>query len=273
MSASTTGIIGWPVAHSLSPLIHGYWREQYSIEGSYELFPIAPEALESEIKKLKNRGPRGFNVTVPHKETIIPFLDTVDATAHHIGAVNTVVRDGATWRGTNTDAYGFITHLKESVNNLEPLLERVVILGAGGAARAATVALKEAGAKTILILNRTKSRADALAAEFGAKAGEWDARNDLLDGATLLVNTTTLGMVGKEPLEIDVKKMAAHAAIYDVVYAPLETDLLKAARSLRLLAIDGLGMLLYQAQLAFEEWHGIHPAVDGTLRKLVMEAL
>jgi len=270
MSASTTGLIGWPVAHSLSPFIHDYWRKKHEIAGSYELYPIDPATMEAEIKKLKARGVRGFNVTVPHKESIIPFLDTVDAAANHIGAVNAVIRDGATWRGTNTDAYGFITHLRETVGDLKPQLERVVMLGAGGAARAAIVALKESGAQSMLILNRTKSTAEALAAEFGAKAGDWDARNDLLANATLIVNATSLGMTGKGPLEIDLEKSAAGAAVYDIVYTPLETPLLVGAQKLGLRAVDGLGMLLYQAQFAFHEWHGVFPTVDEALRTEVL---
>jgi shikimate dehydrogenase len=290
MAAIRTGLIGWPVAHSLSPVIHRHWLNHYGIEGSYELFPIDPANMEPEIKKLKALGVRGFNVTVPHKETIIPFLDTVDEAAHRIGAVNTVIRDGQTWRGTNTDAYGFMAHLKESLKpspsgssrgssqtmdfrdkrENDAWLEKIVILGAGGAARAVIAALKEAGAKHILILNRTKATADALAAEFGVKAGEWEARDEAVQKATLLVNTTSLGMKGHPPLDVDLKNLAEGAAVYDIVYAPLETALLKSARSLRLIAVDGLGMLLYQAQLAFKEWHGILPEVNGELRALVL---
>ena len=270
MGATDTGIIGWPVAQSLSPVIHGYWRMLHHIEGNYELFAIDPVTMDTDIKKLKARGIRGFNVTVPHKETIGAYLDTVDALAHHIGAVNTVVRDGATWRGTNTDAYGFISHLNASVGALAPYLESVVILGAGGAARAAIAALKEAGAQKILLLNRTKATADALAAEFKIKAGEWDARNELIEGATLLVNTTVLGMKGNPPLEISLAKLVPDAAVYDIVYAPLLTRLLLEAADRGFHAIDGLGMLLYQAQMGFHEWHGVWPQVTDELRALVL---
>lgn len=273
MNASTTGLIGWPVAHSLSPVIHGYWRQKYGIAGAYELLPVDPAQMDAQIRQLKKRGLRGFNVTVPHKETILPFLDTVDAVAHHIGAVNTVVRDGATWRGTNTDAYGFITHLKASVPALEPLLEKTVVLGAGGAARAAVAALKEAGVRQLVLLNRTRATADALAAEFGVKAGEWDQRDAVAEGATLLVNTTSLGMQGKPPLALEIGKLAANAAVYDIVYAPLETEILAAARRHGRLAVDGLGMLLYQAQRAFEEWHGVLPDVDDALRQAVLDEI
>ena len=270
MGAGDTGVIGWPVAHSLSPVIHGYWRAKHGIAGHYELIAIAPEELAEKIKKAKASGLRGFNVTVPHKEAIIPFLDTVDDTAHHIGAVNTAVRDGATWRGTNTDAYGFITHLKETLGELTPYIKKVVLLGAGGAARAAIVALQGAGAKQIVITNRTKQTADALAAEFGVKAAAWDEKEHQLQGATLLVNTTVLGMKGRPPLEIDLKNLPAHAAVYDIVYAPLETELLKQAKASGYRPVEGLGMLLYQAQLAFKEWHGILPEADAGLRAAVL---
>ena len=267
-----TGLIGWPVAHSLSPVIHQFWREQYNIPGHYTLYPVNPDTMEADIRKLKASGVRGFNVTVPHKEAIQPFLDTVDEAAHHIGAVNAVIRDGATWRGTNTDAYGFITHLRHRVGSLKTVIEHVVILGAGGAARAAIVALKEAGAEHILILNRTKATADALAAEFHVKSGEWEAQDTLLHHATLLVNTTVLGMAGKPPLTIDLTGMEANAVVYDIVYTPLDTPLLTAARNRGLQAVDGLGMLLYQAQMAFHEWHGVFPDVgDGVRQALLTE--
>lgn len=273
MSAQVTGLIGWPVAHSLSPVIHQYWRERHGIAGTYELIPIDPASMERGIRSLKARGVRGFNVTVPHKERIAAFLDITDNVAEQIGAVNTVVRDGATWRGTNTDAYGFLAHLREQVPALVPVLSRVVVLGAGGAARAVVQALREAGAGSVLLLNRTRATADALAAEFGVKTGDWAERDALLADATLLVNATSLGMIGKEPLRINLGAMAPTAAVYDIVYAPLETPLLAQARQRGLIAIDGLGMLLYQAQRAFEEWHGVLPAVDAALRAHVLAAL
>ena len=270
MSARDTGIIGWPVAQSLSPVIHAYWRAKHAITGDYRLFPIDPAHFAEQLKTVKTRSVRGFNVTVPHKETIIPFLDTVDDAARHIGAVNTVVRDGATWRGTNTDAYGFITHLKEQVGDLQPYIDKVVVLGAGGAARAVIVALQEAGARQMVITNRTKPTADMLAAEFGVKAAAWEEKENQLQAAGLLVNTTVLGMKGKPPLEIDIKNLPPAAAVYDIVYAPLETELLKKAKATGRRPVDGLGMLLYQAQRAFQEWHGVLPAVDDGLRTAVL---
>lgn len=267
MSGGDTGIAGWPVAHSLSPVIHRYWRARHGIPGDYHLFPIDPAHFNEQIQTLKRTAPRGFNVTVPHKETILSVLDTVDAAAHHIGAVNTVVRDGPTWRGTNTDAYGFITHLTAS----GPVsLDKTVLLGAGGAARAAIVALQEAGAKQILLLNRTRTTAEALAAEFGVRVGDWQQRDALLEGASLLANTTVLGMKGKPALEVSLTHLPVQATVYDIVYVPLETPLLAAARARGNRAVDGLGMLLYQAQRAFAEWHGVLPEVDEGVRQAVL---
>ncbi len=271
MTAVYSGLIGWPVAHSLSPVIHHYWRAQHGIAGDYTLFPINPERFDDDVKTLQRQNLRGFNVTVPYKERILAQLDTIDPVAQHIGAVNTVVRDGTTWRGTNTDAYGFITHLQASATALD--LSRVVLLGAGGAARAAIVALQETGAGELMLINRTAETAAALAAEFGCKTGDWEARNDALDGATLLVNTTSLGMTGKPPLTLALDALAPQAVVYDIVYAPLETALLKQAKITGRQPVDGLGMLLYQAQKAFEEWHGILPVVDDTLRQHVLAEL
>jgi shikimate dehydrogenase len=270
MSESITGLIGYPVAHSKSPRIHGIWRQRHNIAGRYELLAIAPEHLAREIPKLKARGLAGFNVTVPHKITIMEYLDGVDAAAQKIGAVNIVTHHNGRWLGSNSDAYGFITHLRESLGELAPYLPRVVLLGAGGAARAAMVALKEAGAGEMIVTNRTLESAQKLATEFGAEVTPWDARENALSGATLLVNTTSLGMAGKEPLLLNLEKLPRAAAVYDIVYAPLETNLLREARARGHKAVDGLGMLLYQAQRAFTLWHGVTPAVDEELRQEVL---
>ncbi len=272
MGANDTGIIGWPVSHSLSPLIQNRWRQQYGVGGSYELMPIEPEHLVEKIKKTKASGLRGFNVTVPHKESIIPFLDTVDDIAHHIGAVNTVVREGSTWRGTNTDAYGFITALKKSTtaSAKQDLLKNVLVLGAGGSCRAVIVALQEAGAESITLTNRTKEKADALAAEFGVKSLPWEDKEGFLRKTTLLVNTTVLGMVGHPPLVLSLNQLNPSAVVYDLVYAPTPTEIVRQARSKHIFALNGLGMLIYQAQRAFEEWHGVLPQVEEALTALLM---
>ena len=274
MTASSirrTGLIGWPVAHSLSPAIHAYWLKQYQLAGSYELFPCEPAQLESAVARLREEAVGGFNVTVPHKQAIIPFIDAVDAVARKIGAVNTVVAIEGHLLGTNSDAYGFITNLWESVADLKPYLPSVVLLGAGGAARAALAALKEAGAKEITILNRTQDTAKKLAEEFGVSFAHWENPAALLAKATLLVNTTLLGMEGKPPLELSLEALPRQALVHDIVYAPLETELLRAARARGNPTVDGLGMLLHQAAAAFRLWHGVDPAVTPELRAYILK--
>jgi shikimate dehydrogenase len=272
MSGNVTGLIGYPVAHSRSPCIHNFWRQRYGISGRYELLPIPPEQLAGKISQLKARGLIGFNVTVPHKITIMDYVDGVDEAAQKIGAVNIVTHHNGKWQGSNSDAYGFITHLRERVGELAPYLPRVVLLGAGGAARAAVVALQEAKAGEIVVINRTPESARKLGAEFGVQIAPWDKREAVLSRATLLVNTTSLGMTGKEKLPLNLENLPHSAAVYDIVYAPLETDLLRDARLRGHRAVDGLGMLLYQAQRAFALWHGVTPAVDEVLRKEALKS-
>ena len=270
MSDIITGLIGLPVAHSKSPRIHGYWYRRYGIAAEYRLFDSAPEELDTEIARVKALGLRGFNVTVPHKITIMKFLDAVDTAAQKIGAVNTVIAHDGQWLGSNTDAYGFITHLSHTLGDLAPYLRRVLILGAGGAARAAIVALKEAGAGEITITNRTHAAAEALAVEYGARAVPWEKREAALAGITLLVNTTSLGMQGQEPLALNLQHLPPEAAVYDIVYAPMDTALLRHAGARGNPVVGGLGMLLYQAQRAFFLWHGITPEVDAALQHEVL---
>jgi shikimate dehydrogenase len=270
MSHFITGLIGHPVAHSKSPRIHDYWHARYGIAGAYGLFDIPLEKLAAELPKIKALGLRGFNVTVPHKIAVMEFLDGVDDAAQKIGAVNTVIARDGKWLGSNTDAYGFITHLRAALGDLTPYLSRVVLLGAGGAARAALVALKEAGAGEILLTNRTAAAAESLAQEFGAHAVPWEKREAALAGATLLVNSTSLGMQTKAPLVLDLASLPAAAAVYDIVYAPRETDLLRAATQRGNRTVDGLGMLFYQAERAFFLWHGITPEVNAALQQEVM---
>ncbi len=272
MSAKRTGLIGWPVAHSLSPAIHSYWLKQYGIDGSYELFPCEPHDLKRTVEKIRAEKVSGFNITVPHKETVIPHLDALDNVSRKIGAVNTVVAVDGRLFGTNTDAYGFMANLKEGVADIVPHLEKVVLLGAGGAARAAIVALKDAGAKNITILNRTHDTAKILAEEFGVESDAWETREKSLDGASLLVNTTSLGMGGSPPLEISLDALPKSALVHDIVYAPLETELLKNARARGNKTIDGLGMLLHQAAGAFALWHEISPEVTDALRAHILNA-
>ncbi len=271
-----TGLIGYPLDHSLSPRIHSYWITQYSVNAEYKLFTTPPARVRQIVKRLRDKGAAGFNVTIPHKLAVMEYLDTMDTTATRIGAVNTVIIKDGIATGTNTDAYGFITNLREGLTgsvegDISSALTNVVLLGAGGATRAAIVALRDAGAKTITLINRSADKAQALAEEFSCTSIPWDEKNAALHGATLLINTTSLGMQHQPPLDLDLSALRAHAAVHDIVYAPLETELLKTARQRGHPAVDGLGMLLYQAQKAFELWHGVLPAVTAELRAHVLE--
>ena len=269
-----TGLIGYPTEHSLSPAIHAHWMQRHGIAGDYKLFTTPHARLRQTVLRLARKDAmRGFNITVPHKESVLPYLDHVDGVAARIGAVNTVVIEGGQLHGTNTDAYGFLRNLEEGCGGLLPDLSRVVILGAGGAARAAAVALKDTGAQSILLSNRTRETAESLAAEFAVEACGWDVSGACLAGASLIVNTTSLGMKHQPPLNLSLQHAPGAAVIYDIVYHPLETSLLKAAKARGNRVVDGLGMLLYQAQKAFALWHGIEPAVDAALRRHVLQIL
>lgn len=270
-----TGVMGWPVAHSRSPAIHGHWLRVYGLRGSYQLCPVQPDEVKGFMQRLRSGELRGVNVTVPHKEAVMAHLDHIDELARSIGAVNTITREeDGSLHGTNTDAYGFIAHLKKEVPHWKDALAHPVILGAGGAARGVLKALLDAGAQHVIVTNRTFEHAQALAQVFGeqVEARPWDEREKRLADASLLVNTTSLGMQGKPPLELSLEALPASAVVYDIVYAPLETQLLADANAKGCATVDGLGMLLYQAQKAFERWWGILPEVTPELRKLVLEA-
>ena len=268
---SLTGLIGFPVSHSLSPAIHAFWIEQHRLEADYKLLTTPPNRLRQTMLHMRKKQALGVNITVPHKQAVMEYLDGLDKSAKRIGAVNTVVNRKGKFEGHNTDAYGFITNLKESLGDLKPYLENIVLLGAGGATRAAIVALADAGAKNITLTNRTIDKAIALANEFEIEAAPWEDRATILVDATLLVNTTSLGMHGQPPLEIDLSNLPAAAAVHDIVYAPLETELLAAAKARGNRTVDGLGMLLYQAQAAFHLWHGMKPEVTQALRDHVLQ--
>lgn len=267
------GVIGWPVGHSLSPRIHRYWLAENGIDGRYEAVPVSPDWLADSIDRFKAGGWRGFNVTVPHKETIIPLLDSVDANARRIGAVNTVVaRDDGKFEGRNTDAPGFLASLRatRALRTDRP----AAILGAGGAGRAVVAALSDAGFSDIRLTNRDRARADGLAASFPPTVvWDWDARAAMLEGVGLLVNATSLGMNGHPPLEIDLAALPPGATVTDIVYRPLETELLAAAQARGNPVVDGLGMLLYQAVEGFAAWFGVTPAVTPALRGHLLAAI
>ncbi|MBT3810040.1 MAG: shikimate dehydrogenase [Rhodospirillaceae bacterium] len=275
------GVMGWPVAHSLSPALHGHWLARYGIAGRYDAIPVRPEDLQAALAGLHEQGFRGVNLTVPHKEAALGFVDAIDDTARRIGAVNTIILgDDGSLSATNTDAYGLIENIRAlaaaalaSRFNDRP----AVILGAGGAARAAVVGLADAGVADIRIVNRTVARAEALAAladgsGASVSAQGWGAAAEVLADAGLLINTSTLGMAGQPPLELDLARLPSDAVVNDIVYAPLETDLLAAARARGNIVVDGLGMLLHQARAGFRAWFGVDPAVDEELRTAVLAA-
>lgn len=267
------GVIGWPVEHSLSPRLHGFWLDRYGIDGIYLPLPVAPPNIEDAIRALPKLGFVGANVTVPHKEAAYRTVDSLSETARKIGAVNTIVcdEDGELF-GDNTDAFGFIENVRATAPAWRGDAAPALVLGAGGAARAVIAALIDAGAPEIRLANRTRERADALLAHFGAPLTivAWDDRNDAMAGTGTLVNTTTLGMTGNPPLDVDLSGLNGDAVVNDIVYAPLETALLKAAASRGLVAVDGLGMLLHQARPGFEAWFGTRPTVDDALRAHVL---
>lgn len=271
--AKTAGVIGWPVAHSLSPRLHGYWLDHYAIDGTYIPLPVSPDHVTEAIRALPLLGFRGANVTVPHKEAALRAVDRVSETARRIGAVNTIIctADGSL-DGDNTDAFGFITNVRLGAPHWQPAKSAALVLGAGGAARAVVAALIDAGVTDIRLANRTRARAEAIVADFNANINivDWDERADAASGATLLVNTTTLGMAGKAPLDMPLDALPADAVVNDIVYAPLQTPLLQAATARKLTAVDGLGMLLHQARPGFEAWFGTLPEVTADLRRHVL---
>ena len=269
------GVMGWPVSHSLSPHIHGYWLERYGIEGSYELLPVEPKDFALRVKSLARDGFAGANVTIPHKEAALAAADTADPIATRMGAANTLVvdEDGLV-HAFNTDGFGFLAHLRQAQPRWRAAAGPVVVLGAGGAARGIVAALLDAGVRELRLLNRSRDRADAVADSFGGiRVEAWEDRAKALDGAALLVNTTALGMVGQPPLDLDLKALPTEAVVYDIVYRPLTTPLLAAAAARGNPCVDGLGMLLHQARPGFAAWFGQEPDVDDKLRVHILAAL
>jgi shikimate dehydrogenase len=272
------GVIGWPVAHSLSPVLHGHWLKQYGIDGAYEKIPATPEDFVSTIARLRAEGFSGVNCTVPHKQAAFALADVNDGAAEMTGATNLLVfaEDGI--HGHNTDFYGLMESLRE---NIGPLTDKTaILLGAGGAARGALLALEMLGAATIHLLNRDAARAEALAAALtpqmpdmeilpGALA-DW---SDVAFDAALVVNSTSAGMGSNPPLDLDLSLLLPDAAVCDIVYHPLETQLLKDAAARGLLTIDGLGMLMHQAAPSFEAFFGVKPKVTPGLRQALVKVL
>ena len=267
------GVMGWPVKHSLSPRLHGFWLRHFVLNGSYDILPVLPEALAPTLRTLAKDGFRGVNLTVPHKEAACALVHSLDDDARRIGAVNLIVvgEDGKL-QGRNTDAYGFTQNLL--TNGVKPG-GAALMLGAGGAARAVIVALIDMGYSEIRIANRTRERAEKLAREFATLSCkittvDWNAAADSMGGISLLVNTTSLGMSGQMPLDVSLAALPKDAAVTDIVYAPLDTGLLQKARARGHKTVDGLGMLLHQARPAFAAFYGRTPDVTPELRQFVL---
>lgn len=261
--ALLAGVAGWPVAHSRSPLLHGTWIARHGLDAAYVPLPIAPADFALAVRGLAAAGFRGMNVTIPHKEAAFTVCDEVLPRAHRAGAVNTLVFREGRIIGDCTDGFGFLASLPD----YEPKRGPAVLLGAGGAARAIAAALLDAGCPQLTLVNRTPERAEALAQALGGPIAV--STTPPLEGAALLVNSTSLGMAGQPPLTIDLSPLPGHALVADIVYVPLETPLLAAARARGLTGVDGLGMLLHQARPGFEAWFGVAPVVDEELRRIV----
>jgi shikimate dehydrogenase len=269
-------VIGWPVQQSVSPVLHSFWLRQHGLKGAYVALPIAPENFGRCVAALPLMGFAGASVTVPHKEAAFALVSELDDDARAIGAVNTLVFDGNQIRGLNTDARGFASSLSESFGGDLVRSGPAVVLGAGGAARAIVHALSRAGAPEIRLVNRTKGRADALSAQAQdsrIKTLPWGDWANAFRGARLLVNTTSLGMMGKPALELSLDPLPREAAVADIVYNPLQTELLVKAESRGHRTMDGLGMLMHQAVPAFAAWFGITPKVTPELRAELERAL
>jgi shikimate dehydrogenase len=263
------GVIGWPVAHSRSPALHGYWLRQHGIAGAYVPLPVRPGAEAAAFRGLAALGFAGCNVTVPHKEAALALMDDTDALARRIGSVNlVVVRPDGTLHGSSTDGFGFMENLREQAPHWRAEMGPAVVLGAGGSSRAVVAALLEAGCD-VRLLNRSRARAEAMAEALGGpiQVIDWDRQSQSCQDAGLLVNTTTQGMEGQPPLAIDIRALPAAAVVADLVYVPLLTPLLALARSRGHATVDGLGMLLHQARPSFAAWFGVMPEVTAALRR------
>ncbi len=270
------GVMGWPVSHSRSPLIHNHWIHKHHLSGAYGLFPVEPGQLQTAIRGLKALGIAGCNITIPHKVSAMQLVDWVNPLAQRIGAINTIVvqADGSL-HGYNNDGFGYIQSLLEAQPNWQANAGPAVVIGAGGAARAIVVALIDAGATEVRVINRTRSKADEFAQEFGpsVKSVSWDLRQDALPDASLLVNTTNQGMHGHPPLDLSLANLSKQALVSDAVYIPLETPLLKEARLRGNRTVNGLGMLIHQARPAFQAWFGVLPDADQALYQKVIETI
>jgi len=275
-AARLAGIMGWPVAHSRSPALHGFWLAEHGIDGAYVPLAVKPEHVEQALRALPALGFRGCNLTIPHKQAALKVMDRVDPFALRVGAMNTVIvaPDGSL-EGSNTDVFGFCENLREQAPVWQASAGPAVVLGAGGSARAVIAGLSAMGVTDIRLVNRTVVRAEALARDLAVPETRitvypWSARDDVLDGAGILVNTTSLGMDKEPPLDIDLTALPLSAVVVDIVYVPLETALLAAARQRGHQTVDGLGMLLHQGRPGFAAWFGAAPMVSRELRQAML---
>jgi shikimate dehydrogenase len=272
-AARLAGVMGWPIAHSRSPALHGYWLAEHGIDGAYVPLPVRPETLPQALRALPLLGFAGCNLTIPHKVAALDLVDEIDPSARRAGAVNTVVvaAEGRL-AGRNTDMFAFLEALRAAQAGWSALAGPAAVLGAGGGARAVVAALIDAGAPEVRLVNRTPERATALASEVGGPVlvMPWERRVEALAGAALLVNATSLGMTGQPALDLALDRLPRTAVVNDIVYAPLETPLLAAARARGNVAVDGLDMLLHQARPGFAAWFGVMPQVTPALRRAVL---
>lgn len=265
-------VIGWPIEHSRSPMIHGHWLAKYRIDGRYTKIAVKPEDVTAFVRSLAEHGLAGCNVTLPHKEAVFRAADVREASAEAVGAANTLWLEDGRLFAANTDTYGFMQHLEVSAPAWRAKDRPALLLGAGGAARGIVYGLLEAGVGEVRVANRTLSRAEEIAQHFGkrVKPVAWVDAEVAATDAGLLVNTTSLGMAKTGPLDFDVARLPADATVADIVYVPLETDLLQRARARGLVAVDGLGMLLHQAVPGFAKWFGVMPEVTDELRDILV---
>jgi shikimate dehydrogenase len=266
------GVMGWPVMHSRSPMLHNHWFKQYDLAGSYVPLAIRPEGLGAALRALHPLGFAGVNLTIPHKEQALTIVDEVDTVARSIGAIScVVVRPDGSLAGTNNDCWGFIENLRQEQPDWRADAGPIVVIGAGGGSRAVCYGLAHDGAREIRLVNRTLARARGIADEFGApiEVVPWEQRGDALDGAAMVVNTTSLGMIGQPALDISLDKLPASAIAADIIYIPLETPFLAAARLRGNRTVNGLGMLLNQGRPAWKTWFGLEPDVTAELRRMI----
>ena len=266
-------VIGSPIAHSRSPALHSHWLKRYAIRGYYVPLDVAQRDVAAVIQEMPNMGFVGANVTIPHKETVLGLADIITDRAALIGAANTLIfRQDGKIHADNTDGYGFIENLRQGAPDWDPKSGPAAVFGAGGAARAVLASLLDVGVPEVRLSNRTRARADALKSEFGTKVQvfDWVKVGNMLDQATVVINSTSLGMDGKPELRVPLDALSAKAVVTDLVYTPLETGLLRHARERGCTTVDGLGMLIYQAAPGFERWFGVRPDIDEETRRVVL---